>query len=48
MQIHSAYPSVPQRNDINFRARQLQRAHRYRQLDLLEAVGRQGGDSAAV
>jgi hypothetical protein len=30
------------------RACKLQRAHRYRQLDFLEAVGRQGGNFAAV
>ena len=47
VQIHTPYPSVPQRNDIHLGAGKLQRAHRYRQLDLLEAVGRQGGDPAA-
>jgi hypothetical protein len=35
-------------NDIGLCARKLHRAHRYRQLDLLEAVGRQHGDAAAV
>jgi hypothetical protein len=47
VQIHSPYPSVPQRDDIYLGACKLQRAHRYRQLDLLEAVGCQDGDPTA-
>src|SRR3954447_846297 len=39
---------MPQGHDVNVRAGPLQRSQRNGQLDLLEAVGRQGRDLAAL
>src|SRR3954466_7076701 len=48
VQVHPADPSVPQGHDIDLGAGFLQGSQRNDQLDLLETVGRQGGDRAAL
>ena len=47
MKIDASYASVPQRHDINMSSRPTQRRDRYLQLNRLEAIGGEHGNSTA-